>query len=74
MAFTLGFEHISSQTNYIATLYDVLADNQESDKFKAVFAMEGNSPKRMGLKIEPDFDDLIWFERAENGTQKMAVR
>ncbi|KAH8705639.1 beta-lactamase family protein [Talaromyces proteolyticus] len=59
MGFTLTFEHVANQTEYIAHI----SDWQEGgdDPVKARFVFEGKEVVKMGLDLEEDLDDLIWF-------------
>jgi CubicO group peptidase (beta-lactamase class C family) len=59
--FTLTFEHIANQTEFIAHL----SDWQEGgdDPLKAIFVFEGDHVVKMGLDLEPDLQGLIWFDK-----------
>jgi CubicO group peptidase (beta-lactamase class C family) len=63
MGFTLTFEHIANQTEYIAHL----SDWQEGgdDPVKAIFVFEGDHVVKMGLGLEPDLQSLIWFDKVK---------
>lgn len=61
MGFTLTFDHVCEQTKYIAHLSDVLDGGDEP--FRAEFRFENDKPVRMGLHIEPELEELIWFDR-----------
>jgi hypothetical protein len=62
--FTLTFEHICDQTKYIAHLSDSLEGGDVP--FKAEFGFEKNKAVRMGLHLESDLEELIWFDRVED--------
>lgn len=73
MRFTLTFEHIREQRIFIANLIES-EDDEEQMYFKAEFALEDidqgdGSPlqaARMGLQLEPELEQLIWFDRVKD--------
>jgi hypothetical protein len=62
--FTLTFEHICDQTKYVAHVTDYLEGGDVP--FKAEFEFEKNKAVRMGLHLELDLGELIWFDRVED--------
>jgi hypothetical protein len=62
---TLTLEHISGGTNFRATLVDGFEGEEE--KLDAEFQFEDGKVAQMGLKLEPDMDDMIWFKKKEQG-------
>ncbi|KAK7059859.1 beta-lactamase family protein [Favolaschia claudopus] len=59
--FTATFEHISGQTKFMAHLsYWLEGGDWEMD---AEFAFDGDRVVRMGLKLEPELKEMIWFDR-----------
>ncbi|UNI16063.1 hypothetical protein JDV02_002538 [Purpureocillium takamizusanense] len=61
MGFTLTFEHWAGQNKYIAHLSDMFEGG--ADPLKAEFKLEDGRAIRMGLHLEPELDELIWFDR-----------
>lgn len=80
MAFALDLEHISNNTYFLGTIYDMLADGEEIDKIKVEFRFDANNrPVRMGIDQEASLDgQLIWYDRVEESPrqeqQKVVVR
>lgn len=65
--FTLTLRHLSGQP-FVADLYD-LSDVEITTKKKAVFAVEGEKVKSLGISfIEELPDELVWFDREEGCT------
>ena len=60
---TFTFEHISDGTKFRATLIDDYEGEEEN--MDAEFQFENGKVSQMGLKLEPDLDDMIWFKRLE---------
>lgn len=59
--FTLTFEHVCEQTKYIAHLEHYLEGGDEN--IAAEFKFEGDNVVKMGLHLEDELKDLIWFDR-----------
>jgi CubicO group peptidase (beta-lactamase class C family) len=60
--FTLTLRHLSGQS-FVADLYD-LADAEVTTKMKAVFVVDGNKVRRLGISfIEELQDELVWFNK-----------
>lgn len=81
MAFALEFQHISKNTNFIGTIYDMLAAGEEVDKIKVEFRFDANNKVlSMGIDQESSLDgQLIWYDKvyerpSEQEQQKLAVR
>ncbi|CAK4030842.1 Hypothetical predicted protein [Lecanosticta acicola] len=64
MGFTLTLEHMCSGKTFLAHLQDA-ADPTDTDQLKAEFQCEGDRALKMGLHLEADLDDLIWFDRVD---------
>ena len=62
--FTLTFEHVHSQTHYIAKLMDHL-DSADEEELKAEFRFDNDKVVKMGIHLEPDLENLIWFDRVD---------
>ena len=62
--FYLTFEHVCDQMKYIAHLEDYSEGGDEP--FHAEFRFENDKVVQMGLGIEPELDDLIWFDKADS--------
>lgn len=60
---TFTLEHISGGTKFRATLVDDFEGEEE--KLDAEFLLDDGKVTQMGLKLEPDMDDMIWFKRLE---------
>ena len=73
MKFYLTFEHIRDQKVFVADLVDS-EDDQDHDYFKAEFVIVDERQEkdgvlqasRMGLHIESDLQELIWFDRIKD--------
>ncbi|KAJ6440726.1 beta-lactamase family protein [Purpureocillium lavendulum] len=63
MGFTLTFEHLAGQTKYIAHLSDMFEGG--ADPLKAEFQLDNDRAIRMGLHLEPELEELIWFDWVE---------
>ena len=61
MGFTLTFEHISNQTEYIAHLSDMYEGGDEP--VEASFVFECDRATKLGLRLEWQSEEMIWFER-----------
>lgn len=59
--FTLVFDHVREQTKYIARLCDHLDEGDEP--LRAEFVFKGDRAVRMGLHLEIELEELIWFDR-----------
>ena len=62
--FNLTFEHVCDQTKYIAHLKHYLEGGDE--KVAAEFVFEKDRVVRMGLRLELQLDEYIWFDREES--------
>ena len=58
---TLDLEHLSDGTNFVAHLRDDYEGGDE--KLEARFEFENDEVVRMGIKLEPDFEEFIWFDK-----------
>ncbi|KAI4600422.1 hypothetical protein KJ359_000777 [Pestalotiopsis sp. 9143b] len=63
MGFLVTFEHVADQTKYVMQMKDSL-DGETYDT-KAEFVLENGKATQMGLYLESDLDDYIWFERKQ---------
>ncbi len=61
MGYTIVFEHVCGQTKFIAHAYDYY--DGEDRPLKAEFVIEDDQASRVGLKLDEDYEDYIWFER-----------
>ncbi|KAJ5619711.1 hypothetical protein N7510_003695 [Penicillium lagena] len=61
--FTVRFDHVCQQSKYIAHLSGVLDGGDEP--LKAEFIFNNNRVVRMGLYLEDELEDLIWFDKVE---------
>ena len=61
MGFYLTFEHICDQTKYIAHQSDFVEGGDI--QIGAEFVFEGEKVVRLGLEIDEDLDEMIWFDR-----------
>ncbi|KAK4960010.1 hypothetical protein LTR10_002899 [Elasticomyces elasticus] len=59
-ACTMVFEHVCGQTNYLVRLRDFLDGGE--DLVKAAFRLEDGRAVSMGLGLEDEMEELIWFE------------
>jgi hypothetical protein len=59
--FTMAFEHVKDQTEYIAHTMDAI--ELEDEPVDARFVFEDGRAVRMGLNLEPAIKEMIWFER-----------
>lgn len=62
--FTMTFEHVKDQTEYIAHARDVI--ELEDDPVDARFLFEDGKAVKMGLDLEPAIREMIWFERDDS--------
>ncbi|KAJ9319719.1 hypothetical protein DTO271D3_488 [Paecilomyces variotii] len=63
MGFTLTLEHICDQTKYIAHMSDFLEGGD--DPLIAEFKFEGDKASKLGVDLESDIEELIWFTRVQ---------
>jgi hypothetical protein len=63
MGFTLAFDHVSEQTKYIAHLSDFLEGGD--DPLEAEFNFDNDRAVKMGLNLEPELEELIWFDKVQ---------
>lgn len=63
MGFTLVFDHICDQTKYIAHMSDYLEGGD--DILKAEFEFGGGKAIRMGIHLDYQMEELIWFDKAQ---------
>ncbi|KAK3673893.1 hypothetical protein LTR78_006095 [Recurvomyces mirabilis] len=61
MGFFLTFEHICDQTKYVVHLSDFVEGGDT--QMAAEFVFEGAKVVKLGLKIEEDLDEMIWFDK-----------
>ncbi|KYK58481.1 beta-lactamase family protein [Drechmeria coniospora] len=62
MGFTLTFTHVSEQTKYIAHVRDMFEGG--SAPIRAEFRFDNDKVTKMGLHLESEVDEYIWFDRA----------
>jgi hypothetical protein len=63
MGFTLTFDHVCEQTKYIAHLSDYPEGGD--DPLKAEFKFENDRTVKIGLHLEIELEELIWFDRVQ---------
>jgi hypothetical protein len=63
--FTMTFEHVKYQTEYIAHARGVI--ELEDEPVDARFVLEDSKAVKMGLDLEPALKEMIWFERDDSG-------
>lgn len=63
--FTMTFEHVKDQTEYVAHIKDVV--DLEDEPVDAKFVIENGKAVKMGLDLEPTIKEMIWFERDDCG-------
>lgn len=61
LGFTLTFDHVCEQTKYIVHLSDKFEGGDE--RFRGEFRFENGRAVRMGLHLEGDLEEYIWFDR-----------
>ncbi|OJJ44457.1 hypothetical protein ASPZODRAFT_71601 [Penicilliopsis zonata CBS 506.65] len=61
--FRLTFEHIGGQTKYTVHLSDYWEGGD--DPMDAEFILDGGRPIKLGIHLEEDLKEKIWFERAD---------
>jgi hypothetical protein len=59
--FSLLFEHVCGQTTYIAHLSSHLEEGDEP--IEAEFRFDNDRVTKLGLRIESDLEEKIWFDR-----------
>lgn len=69
MGFTLTFDHVCEQTKYIAHLSDFLEGGD--DPLRAEFRLENDRAVKMGLHLEIELEELIWFDRVQEDTVRL---
>ncbi|KAJ9252937.1 hypothetical protein DTO207G8_4457 [Paecilomyces variotii] len=63
MGLTLTLEHIWDQTKYIAHMSDFLEGGD--DPLIAEFKFESDKASKLGVDLESDIEELIWFTRVQ---------
>lgn len=61
--FTVTFDHVCQQSKYIAHLSGILDGGDEP--LQAEFIFNNNRVVRMGVYLEEELEDLIWFDKVE---------
>lgn len=61
--YTLVYEHVREQTEYIARLIPMLTDSEEL--IEAKFEFRNNKATRLGLRLEIELEEPVWFERVQ---------
>ncbi|RMY78712.1 hypothetical protein D0863_00515 [Hortaea werneckii] len=61
MGFTLTFDHVCDNSKYVAHLSDFQTGGD--DPLAAEFKFESDRAVSMGLHLEPDLNQYIWFDR-----------
>ncbi|RAH70415.1 beta-lactamase family protein [Aspergillus aculeatinus CBS 121060] len=64
--FVLTFDHVGGQSKYIARLEDHL-DGYEA-LIPAEFVLENGKAVKLGLGLEEEMEDLVWFARVKKGS------
>ncbi|KAI1128189.1 beta-lactamase family protein [Nemania abortiva] len=64
MGYTLLFDHVRGQTEYIAHLSAFQSGGDEL--IKAEFRFQNDRVVKMGLELEARIDEFIWFDRVED--------
>lgn len=62
---TISFEHVCNQTIYVAHLRAPLSSEDSVEDLEAEFRFENERVVCMGIKLEEDLDDYIWFRKVE---------
>ena len=62
-SFTLTFDHVCDQDKFLAHL--VLTGTREDEVIKAGFKVEDGKVTSLGLHMEYDLEEYIWFDRVE---------
>ena len=65
MGFTLAFEHLCNQTVYIAHSNDYYEGREE--ELAAEFRFENDKVVRMGIDLESELEEYIWFDKVVDG-------
>jgi CubicO group peptidase (beta-lactamase class C family) len=60
--FVLKFEHVRDDTLFVVELTTPY-ESGDHEFFKAEFRIEDGMVVKMGLKLEPDMEEMIWFDR-----------
>ncbi|KAI0485603.1 beta-lactamase family protein [Xylaria cf. heliscus] len=63
MGFHLRFDHLRSQTEYI--VHYINFPSGENSLMEGEFMFQNDKVVKMGLELEPDGDELIWFHKVE---------
>ncbi|PYI28974.1 beta-lactamase/transpeptidase-like protein [Aspergillus indologenus CBS 114.80] len=63
--FVLTFNHVGKQSKYIARLKDYLDGFEVS--IAAEFVLEDGKAVSLGLALEEEMEDLVWFAKVEEG-------
>ncbi|KAK5999214.1 hypothetical protein PT974_01605 [Cladobotryum mycophilum] len=61
MGFTLTFEHVGEQTKYIAYMRPKFEAG--NIPIKAEFELQNEKAVKLGLQLEEELDEYIWFDR-----------
>ncbi|KAI9712449.1 MAG: hypothetical protein M1820_001662 [Bogoriella megaspora] len=61
--FTATFEHVCDQTKYLVYVSEGQTGSSSPSAFKAEFKVENDKVIKMGLHLEENLDELIWFDR-----------
>ena len=69
MGLTLTFEHVRDETAFIAHVCDWQEGADEP--FAAEFRMEEGRVSGMGIKLEDDLDEFIWFDKIGGSSQRV---
>ncbi|EEP80003.1 predicted protein [Uncinocarpus reesii 1704] len=67
MGFSLTFDHVHGQTKYTAHMSDFLEGGDVP--LDAEFIFEGEKVVKMGLSLDQQLKEMIWFERLEQSLQ-----
>lgn len=63
MGFTLTLKHVSNGTSFSAELKNFF--DGEKDKMDAAFRLRDGVADGLGIKLEENMDDLVWFDRVQ---------
>lgn len=72
MGFTQVFDHVCTQTQYIVHLVDVV--DGEENLLAGEFKFDNDQVVKMGLQLEDDLPELVWFARVERRSDRVLVQ
>jgi hypothetical protein len=70
-AFTIRFEHVCNERKFLAHMSDTW--EKDDDVVPAEFEISGHKAVRMGIQLEEELEQYIWFDKVSGAGSRDQV-